>query len=155
GTDEEGFLSAVLRTSRRDRPGIGFLEGHGERSFAGQLPEEMRNASTALDKRGYHPVLLDLLRGDSLDSIAVVVIASPHTPLGAAEADTLNAFPGRGGRMLVALDPASTVDLHEVLDRSGLRFVPEFLSDPDQRDPQLLYVGDWAAHPVVRALDER
>jgi gliding motility-associatede transport system auxiliary component len=155
GTDEESFLSAVLRASRRDRPGIGFLDGHGERSFAGQLPEEMRSAALALDKRGYRPLLLDLLRGDSLDSIAVVVIASPATPLAAAEIDTLQAFLDRGGRLFVALDPASPIDLHEVLDRAGLRFVPQFLSDPDQRDPQLLYVGDYAAHPVVRALDER
>src|SRR5258705_8620515 len=77
--DEEAFLSALLHASRRERPGIGFLEGHGERSMSGGRPDELRSAALALDKRGYRPVNLDLLNRDRLDSIAVVVIPSPET----------------------------------------------------------------------------
>ncbi len=153
--DEESFLSALLRASRRERPGIGFLEGHGERSMAGGRPEELRSAALALDKRGYHPVNLDLLHGDRLDSIAVVVIASPETPLSAAEIDTLRAFERRGGRLLVAMDPASSMDLGAVLEPVGFRYVPAFVSDPDQRDPELLYLDDFTSHKVVKLLDER
>ena len=155
GMDEESFLSALLHASRRERPGIGFLEGHGERSMSGGRPEELRSAALALDKRGYHPVNLDLLRGDRMDSMAVVVIASPETPLSAPELDTLRAFERRGGRLLVALDPASSMDLASLLEPAGLRYVPAFVSDPDQRDPELLYLDDYTSHKVVKLLDER
>ena len=153
--DEESFLSALLHASRRERPHIGFLEGHGERSMSGGLPEELRTAAMALDKRGYRPSNLDLLRGDRLDSVAVVVIASPETPLSRAEMDTLRAFENRGGRLLIALDPASPLTVSELTEPTGLRFVPAFVSDPDQRDPELLYLEDFTAHTVVKLLDER
>ena len=152
---EEAFLSALLHASRRERPGIGFLQGHGERSMSGGRPEELRNAALALDKRGYRPVNLDLLRGERLDSILVVVIASPETPLATQEIDTLRAFQGRGGRILVAMDPASPMDLGPLIEPAGLRFVPAFVSDPDERDPELLYLDDFTSHKVVRLLDER
>jgi len=155
GVDEESFLSALLHASRRERPGIGFLEGHGERSMGGGRPEELRSAALALDKRGYHPQNLDLLRGDRLDSISVVVIASPETPLSAPEIDTLRAFQHRGGRLLIALDPTSQIDLGPLLEPAGLRFVPKFVSDSDQRDPELLYLEDFTSHVVVKLLDER
>ena len=155
GMDEESFLSALLHASRRERPGVGFLEGHGERSMSGGRPEELRSAALALDQRGYHPVNLDLLRGDRLDSMAVVVIASPETPLSAPEIDTLRAFERRGGRLLVALDPASSMALASLLEPAGLRYVPAFVSDPDQRDPELLYLDGFTSHKVVKLLDER
>jgi hypothetical protein len=153
--DEESFLSALLHASRRDRPGVGFLEGHGERSMSGGLPDELRSAALALDKRGYRPVNLDLLNRDPLDSIAVVVIPSPETPLSAPEVDTLRAFERRGGRLLLALDPASPMDLASLLEPAGLRYVPAFVSDPDERDPELLYLEDYTSHTVVKLLDER
>jgi gliding motility-associatede transport system auxiliary component len=153
--DEESFLSALLHASRRERPGIGFLEGHGERSMSSGLPEGLRSAAMALDKRGCHPFNLDLLGGDRLDSVAVVMIAAPQASLAAAEVETLRAFQSRGGRLCIALDPASPLDLAELLAPAGLRYVPAFVSDPDERDPELLYVEDYTAHKVVKLLDER
>jgi gliding motility-associatede transport system auxiliary component len=155
GVDEESFLSALLRASRRERPEIGFLEGHGERSMSGGRPEELRSAALALDKRGYSPKNLDLLRGDRLDSVAVVVIACPETPLSVVEIDTLRAFQRRGGRLFIALDPASSMTMSELVEPAGLRFAPAFVSDPDQRDPELLYLEDYTSHMVVKVLDER
>ena len=153
--DEEAFVSALVRASRRERPLIGFLDGHGERAMSGPAPEELRNAALALDRRGYRPVNLHLLRGDTLDSVTVIVIAGPQTPLAPAETESLLAFVGRGGRLLLALDPGLPPDLHEILGHTGLIYLPHFLNDPEARDPQLLYLQDLSTHPAVKALQER
>ena len=153
--DEEAFVSALVRASRRERPLIGFLEGHGERAMSGPAPEELRNAALALDRRGYRPVNLHLMRGDTLDSVAVIVVAGPQTPLAPAETESLLVFLGRGGRLLIALDPVSSLDLHGLLIPIGLAYLPQFVSDPESRDPQLLYLRDYSTHPAVKALLEQ
>jgi ABC-type uncharacterized transport system involved in gliding motility auxiliary subunit len=155
GTDEEEFLSSLLRVSRPGRIGVGFLEGHGERSFAGPQPEEYRRAAEALSRRGYRPFSLDLLRGDGLDSVDVVVLTGPQTPLTPAEVETLAAYLGRGGRILALLDPASPVDLSTLLEPLGIRFTPALLVDPDQREPGVVYPTEYAPHPILRSLEQR
>jgi hypothetical protein len=57
--------------------------------------------------------------------------------------------------MLVLLDPAHPVTLEPVLEPMGLRFDPRFVSDPDQRDPQVILPADLSAHPAVLDLRNR
>ena len=111
---ENTFTNAIMQVTRKSKPKLCFLTGHGEVLFnapAASGSEERRPPSleglrSALEKRGIQTTELDLARQGSLpDDATVVVLAGPKRDLFDAEYKTLSAFLKRGGKMLVLIDP--------------------------------------------------
>lgn len=155
GWTEVDLLSGILRATSAEKSNVGFLSGHGEAFLGDTEAHGLRQAGMFLDTRGFALARIDLLKGGTLADADLLVVAGPRVPLEAAEVDSLLAFLQRGGSMLVLLDPAHPVTLEPVLEPMGLRFDPRFVSDPDQRDPQVILPADLSAHPAVLDLRNR
>jgi len=157
GWHEEDFVSALTRASSSKVTSIGFLNGHGEAYPAEEGPAGLEDAGRLLDRRGYVVRGVNLTRHPYalIDSLDVLAIVAPREELTRAEEDSVLEFLQRGGSLLLLLDPSYPVGLDGILSTVGLRFDPRFLSDPDQRDPQVLVPVDFSNHPVVRDLRNR
>lgn len=97
---EYQFTLAIKRLMSNSNPRIGFTEGHGE-------PPNLYlyDAITSLSQQHYvGRVDLKLITKEGLDSLKVLVIAKPQTPLSEMEKYKINYFVMKGGRLVWAID---------------------------------------------------
>ncbi len=105
-TDDLEFrlTSAVVGMTDPTRATVGFLTGHGEASVLGAA-----SGFAETLEQNFQVVNVDVT-GDGArvpDSISVLVIQGPQTPLSEAEGNALRAFLASGGNMLVMVQPLS------------------------------------------------
>lgn len=97
---EYQFTTAIKRLMSGSNPRIGFTEGHGEPSNL-----YLYDAITSLSQQHYvGRVDLKLITKEGLDSMKVLVIAKPQTPLSEMEKYKINYFVMKGGRLVWAID---------------------------------------------------
>jgi hypothetical protein len=109
-----------------------------------------------LKERGFETRRVELSRGDTLSSEDDVLwVANPTIPLLESETRAVQTYLGNGGSLLLLLDPASPITYDSVLSPYGLEFVPEFIHDPDQQNPQYILGQDVSTHPATRELSVR
>ena len=103
---EYRLTSAVLALTNPTRTTIGFLTGHGEADVT-------REASGFAETLGqnYQVGPVDITAGGAgiPDSVRVLIIQGPQTPLTESEGDALRAFLAGGGNMLLMVQPL-TID---------------------------------------------
>jgi ABC-2 type transport system permease protein len=97
---EYRLTSAVLALTDPARSTVGFLTGHGEASISGGasgLAETLR--------QNYQVAPVDISAEGSrvADSISVLIIQGPETPLTQREGDELRSFLANGGNMLLMM----------------------------------------------------
>lgn len=119
-------LAQLLTPQRRV---VYVLSGHGDLDPQERGPDGLSLLVEALDQERYDVETLDLLRSTREgelptvpDDAAMVFLARPQTKLTPQEEDTLLAWVGRGGSVLVAVDVDSPVP--SLLDRMGVA-IPE------------------------------
>jgi ABC-2 type transport system permease protein len=96
----------VLALSNPARSTVGFLTGHGEASISG---EASGFAETLRQNYRVMPVDISTEGSRVPDSVRVLVIQGPETPLTEAEGDKLRTFLAGGGNMLLMVQPL-TID---------------------------------------------
>ncbi|NNK47322.1 MAG: GldG family protein, partial [Gemmatimonadetes bacterium] len=105
-TDDLEFrlTSAVVAMSDPTRATVGFLTGHGEASVLG----EASGFAETLEQN-FQVINVDITTDGARvpDSVSVLIIQGPQTPLAEAEGDALRAFLAGGGNMLVMVQPLS------------------------------------------------
>lgn len=174
-SDLEYRLASMIRSMTRERrPTVAIYQGHGELD----LSSSMRFATARLQEE-YEVELLgiDSARIAIPDSIDVVVLPGPTTPLAPADGQQLGAYLENGGSLLV-LRSGTRVDqtsglagpdaypvIESVLSTYGLGIVPAMAYDlasnevvplPTtggyvlQQYPAWPIVGAGADHPIVR-----
>ena len=102
---EYRLTSAVLALTDPARSTIGFLTGHGEADIAGE-------ASGLAETLGqnFQVAEVDITDGGGIpDSVRVLIIQGPETPLSESEGAELRAFLAGGGNMLLMVQPL-TID---------------------------------------------
>ena len=129
---EEELAGGILRAVRGRRRRLLYTTGHGERPPAGG-PGSLGRLTAALAAEGYAPETVSLLDGPLPDDADVVVAAGPEHDFAPAELATLAAFLGRGGGVLLLLDPAPLPQLGAFLAGLGLRLGDDFLVDRERR----------------------
>ena len=149
GLREVDFLTAVRRASIQRTPKVGFLAGHGEDTNTDQSPTGLREAAVQLFARGYQTYSVNMQRGDSLDSLDVLVIARQQFVMDPADQHELFGFVQGGGNLLILMDPSVNHPLGELLNPWGLEFVPNFIQDPAQREPEIVVGQDVSSHAVT------
>ena len=98
---EYRLTSAVLALTDPARSTIGFLTGHGEADIAG---EASRLAETL--GQNFQVAAVDITAGGGIpDSVRVLIIQGPETPLSESEGAELRAFLAGGGNMLLMVQP--------------------------------------------------
>jgi ABC-2 type transport system permease protein len=103
---EYRLTSAVLALTDPTRNTVGFLTGHGEAAIEGEasgLAETLRQAYEVT------PVDITQAGEEIADSVRVLVVQGPQTPLSQAEGEKLREFLARGGNMLLMMQQV-TID---------------------------------------------
>jgi ABC-type uncharacterized transport system involved in gliding motility auxiliary subunit len=163
---EQLFTSALLQLSEGRKPRILFTTGHGERSLDDQGPRGLAQAQQILGTDNF-----EIEEWASLGKAAVpegtdlVVIAGPTASFVKPELDALTAWLGRGGRLLVLLDPTLgaaagsglvPTGLEPWLAGYGVQAGQNIVVDPTNPlpffGPETIVVQDYGDQPVVKPL---
>ncbi len=174
---EYGLSSAIKKLSVENKPGIGFLQGHGEAAIA-----EMQQVMTQLSVL-YTPTPVTLTDSTGIPGgMKTLVVVRPQDSISFSDLSKLDAFLAGGGRMVVALNrvdanlqnaqgsPVST-GLEAWLANKGILVEPNFIVDArcgqvqtQQQTPfgmmtsqvpfpYLPIAARFADHPVTKGLE--
>ena len=103
---EEKLTNAIVRITREGKRVVYAVQGHGEAELTGTEGGGLSAAKTALEGVGYEVKPLVLARtGKIPDDASVLIIAGPRSDFFGPEVEALDAYVGRGGKLLVMLDP--------------------------------------------------
>lgn len=103
---EKSVTEAIVYVSQDEVPVIGVSQGHGELSA-----DALATLLGFLQDNGYDVRTVDLLAGDTLDGIGLLLIADPYKDFAAGEIETLKAYAQSGGSFFVIRDYTDPLDL--------------------------------------------
>ena len=103
---EKSVTEAILYVAQEDVPVIGISQGHGELST-----DALETLIDFLQANSYDVQTVNLLSGDTLDDIDLLIIADPYKDFTDDEIETLQAFAQRGGSFFVIRDYTGPLDL--------------------------------------------
>jgi len=113
---EKELTEAIVYVAQSRVPTAGFLQGHAELDEGALTVFLSYLASNNYDTR-----FINLLSGDTLDEVDMLVFAAPQKDLSEAEADMISSFARSGGSLLVMrdyTDPFDTMPNYMALLRS-------------------------------------
>jgi hypothetical protein len=155
----EGSLTgAIARLTRRERPWVVSLEGHGERSISGEAGTDLGRLAALLGERGYRIRPLDLATQPQVpDNAAMLVISTPAIPPFPGEVERLTAYLAGGGNLLWLMDPGGLQGLEPLANALAITPLPGLLVDANvQRlaidDPTVGMVSRFPDHPLTRGI---
>ncbi len=115
---EHAFTSAILEITGVAQKKVMFLTGHGEQNLAGPYSRVLNGLRDDL----YEVYSLDLMTDPVIpEDTAVLVIASPRTPLSDAEIEAINSYIFTGGQALVLADPGYSPELNQIIYPWGVQ----------------------------------
>ncbi len=163
GHDEADLASALLEATRVTNKMIYWLIGHQERELQAQGGVGYQRLSAAMQRDYFQFKPLALGPTDSVPKdAAAVVLADPRRPLSQTEVAALDAYLGRGGRILAMIDAdleqaaGSPGPADELLGLWGITPQPALVFDPRSRtgdkDPRTVVGEQFGEHPSVLAL---
>lgn len=132
---EYGLSSAIKKLSIDNKPGIGFLQGHGEPSLY-----ELQQAQTQLSVL-YNPIPVTLSDTTGIPpDVKTLVVIRPTDSVSAVDFTKLDAFLAGGGNMVVAINrvngdlqnaqgSAVSTGFETWLAQKGLIVEPNFITD--------------------------
>jgi len=116
--EEEKLTNGLMKVTREGKRVVYVLKGHGEREIGNTDRPGLSEAKTSLEKANYDVKDLVLAREPKMpDDAAVVIIAGPKNELFPPELEALDAYLGKGGKLLVMLDSPMTTAVQD----SGLK----------------------------------
>lgn len=157
---------ALLKIARSKRV-LYLTAGHGERSETKAGGEDARSPVTVLKdlltQQNYEVRPLGLGEGLAIDvpeDAGLVMILGPTRPFLDEELASLRRYFEGGGRLFVAIDAESPVQLEPLLSAVGLKFDPTVLANdqvfiPRNRAPSdrsWLVAASYSSHPSVSTL---
>jgi hypothetical protein len=157
---EDALTSAIARLTRRERPWVVFLEGHGERSVGGEAGTDLGRLAGLLGERGYRMRSLDLATQPQVpDNARLLVVSTPAIPPFPGEVERLTDYLAGGGNLLWLMDPGGLQGLEPLANALAITPLPGMLVDANvQRlaidDPTVAMVSRFPDHPLTRGLAE-
>lgn len=164
GAQSEGALAALILKVSREGPGIVYtLTGHGEPQATDlETPAGLGAFARALqaDNLEMRPLLLSTVADVPADA-GMVLVAGPVKPLLDHETEALRRYLGKGGRVMLLLEPGTGDGLEALL--ADARLAPGDDMIVDQTEVPFLgarlgldpIVEDFPAHPITRRFRER
>jgi ABC-type uncharacterized transport system involved in gliding motility auxiliary subunit len=117
---EHAFTSAILEVTGVAQKRVYFLTGHGEVSPSGSYSSVLNGLRDDL----YVVGLLDLASNPVVpDDTAVLIIASPRSPMSPAELDAIDKYLKAGGQALILADPGFPEQLNQLIIPWGVKLV--------------------------------
>ncbi|MHB8874201.1 MAG: Gldg family protein [Myxococcaceae bacterium] len=148
----------------RARKTIYLTGGHGERQEETTSPTDQRSSigllRGELKAQNYELRTLTIAEGLGAEvprDAAAVLVLGPTSPFSPSEIDSLKAYTGRGGRLLVAFDPEASLDFKELMGALGLAFTPQILANDvayarksyQVSDRTIIGTAAYSSHPSV------
>ena len=132
--DEESITNAILKLTQDKQMVVYFLTGHGDRDIGNFDKDGYSTAKAAIEKENFQVKTLNLLEVPKVpEDAAVVVVAGPRKTLMATELEALRQYLGRGGSMLVLLEPFSNAGLGDFLKSYGVTISSDIIVDTMSR----------------------
>ncbi|MDE2058743.1 MAG: GldG family protein, partial [candidate division NC10 bacterium] len=153
--DEEHLTNGLVRLLREGTRTIYFLKGHGENELEDRSRNGYRQAKEAIEKANYQVKELLLLREREVPQDAsILVISGPKRDLDESELQALQAFVGRGGKLLIQLDPYTAPSLKAFVSRYGIKVGDDVIVDQYARtmggDYLMPIVSTYYPHAITQ-----
>lgn len=128
---EEALTSALIRSSRKTKKTIYFVEGHGESSIDDTKRNGYALIKDALQKQGFTvKKLLLLSKGHIPGDADVVIIGGPKRSFTAGEFGSIQKYLEGNGRLFLAIDPMLETGFETFLAPWGLQLKDDIILDP-------------------------
>jgi ABC-type uncharacterized transport system involved in gliding motility auxiliary subunit len=159
---EEKLTNALVKVMREGKRVVYIVQGHGEADLASSDRPGFTEAKAALEKANYEVRPLALARqGKVPDDAAVVIVPGPRTDFFGPEIDALDAYLGRGGKLLAMVNPpfperSQPEALRKLLGRWGLALADDLVIELNPIGqvfgigPQVPIVQQYEPHPITR-----
>ncbi len=154
---EQAFSSAIQGLIQGKTPMVYFLVGHGEKRVTefDQVSGYSR-IGTALVRDNLELKEL-LLTGEKQipEDAAALVIAGPDKAMSATEADMVEDYLRRSGRVMILLDALKETGLEPMLRRWGVGLRNDFVLDPENTlKGSDVYVRTYYEHPITMRMGD-
>jgi ABC-type uncharacterized transport system involved in gliding motility auxiliary subunit len=149
---EQAFSSAIQGLVQGETPVVYFLVGHGERQV------------TEYDQISGYSTIGGLIFNDNLeirelmlnaekripDDAAALIIAGPSKLMSTIEAEMIENYLNRSGRVMVLLDAMKETGLEDMLRRWGVALRDDFVLDPENTlKGSDVYIRTYIEHPIT------
>jgi gliding motility-associatede transport system auxiliary component len=160
--EEEKLTNGLVKVTREGKRTIYVLQGHGEHEITNTDRPGFSEAKAALERSNYDVKPLVLAREGKLpDDAAVVIVPGPRTELFAPEVDALDAYLGKGGKILMMIDPpfpqrVQDATVKKMLARWGVELGDNLIVElsPIGRlfgiGPEVPIIQQYEPHPITR-----
>jgi ABC-type uncharacterized transport system involved in gliding motility auxiliary subunit len=102
---EQDLTNGLIKVLQTTQPKVYFVQGHGERDITGSAGDGYGGIVEELKSDNFATEPLVLLQQDIPADASVVVLAGPKSDLLEPEVTKLKAYLGKGGKLLVLIDP--------------------------------------------------
>jgi hypothetical protein len=166
-TLDADFQKALLKAMKEQRTAY-FTVGHGEANEGSPTPGSDARSAKLMRRlfEGQNYVVKDLgmaqgLANDVPEDATIIVVLGPTQALLPEEIASLDRYAGRGGKLLIALDPDAKVDLAPLAAVADLTFDPTIIATTDQffvpsrrnaSDKSNLVTNRFSSHASVSTL---
>jgi ABC-type uncharacterized transport system involved in gliding motility auxiliary subunit len=156
--EEEKITNGLVKVTREGKLKVYVTKGHGELEMGNTDRQGFSEAKAAMERANYDVAELVLAREAKVpDDAALVILAGPRTDPLPTEIEALEAYVGRGGKLLVlipsALDPqgAKSQSVKKFLAKHGLAVGDDLVIE---LNPIGRIFGYGAEVPIVLQYDQ-
>jgi ABC-type uncharacterized transport system involved in gliding motility auxiliary subunit len=149
----ENILNAGIERITSDRQEqIYLLQGHGEPGLEGA-------AIKALQAKNYPVKPLVLAQAQIPTDTTLLALIGSQKPLLPAEVQSIDQYLGKGGRLLILVDPKIQLGLDDLLKKWGIQLSNYLAIDPTsasqstELNAQIAIVTDYGQHPITQSFN--
>jgi ABC-type uncharacterized transport system involved in gliding motility auxiliary subunit len=154
---EQAFSSAIQGLVQGKPPVVYFLVGHGERRVSefDQI-SGYSNIGTLILRDNLEVKELMLTSEKKIPAdCAVLVVAGPSKNMSATEAEMIEEYLSRSGRVMLLLDALKETGLEAMLRRWGVALRNDFVLDPENTlKGSDVYVRTYYEHPITMRMGD-
>lgn len=162
--DEEKLTNGLVKLTREGKRVVYVMQGHGEHEITNTDRPGFSEAKSALEKANYEVKPLALARATSIPTDAAVILdPGPRTDLFPPEIDALDGYLGKGGKLLVMVDPPfpgrmQDAAIKRFLTKWGVELGDDLIVElsPIGRlfgiGPEVPIIQQYEPHPITRDL---
>ncbi|MDJ0510825.1 MAG: Gldg family protein [Crocosphaera sp.] len=150
------LTNAIAKIQKNYLPKIYILQGHGEYSLEPSSEGSISEAVNSLKSKGYEVNPLNLVENSGIPEEAdVILLISPKRQLFEQEVTALKQYSGKGGNILLLLDPNSDAGLEPILKDWGIKLDNRIIIDGSGAGnivglgPTTPFITTYGNHPIT------
>ncbi len=156
-TGEQDLINAILKVTRDTLKTICFVEGHGEKSHAGNEADGYSAVDKGMKDENYETKSVNLVTSNQVPSeCSVLILAGPKKALFPQEAAMIGKYLDDGGKALVMIDPDTDPGLGDVFKAWNIEVGNNTVIDASGvgrlfgTGPDTPLVGNYGNHPITK-----